>query len=133
MRIFFQGWRRKVGCVVLVMALAFMGAWIRSLLITDFCESPIGSVWQAGFVSHRGHFSYGWTNRKGSTRFKWNSFDSQDPIAIRSHSFFFDFTGGTAPNPSGMPSELIIPYWSIIIPLTLLSACLILWKPRKRV
>jgi hypothetical protein len=26
----------------------------------------------------------------------------------------------------------MIPYWSIMLPLTLLSAYLILWKPRKR-
>jgi hypothetical protein len=35
----------------------------------------------------------------------------------------------------GQPEEIvsywIIPYWSVVLPLTLLSACLILWKPRK--
>lgn len=32
---FFYGWRRKAGCVSLVMALLFMGAWIRSRNILE--------------------------------------------------------------------------------------------------
>ena len=35
MREFFRGWRRKAGCVTLVMALVFMAGWIRRLLISD--------------------------------------------------------------------------------------------------
>ena len=29
--------------------------------------------------------------------------------------------------------RLLIPYWLIVLPITLLSAYLILWKPRKRI
>ena len=28
--------------------------------------------------------------------------------------------------------HVVLPYWSITIPMTLLSACLILWKPRPK-
>jgi len=42
MRAFFSGWRRKIGCVTLLMALAFMGGWVRSLSDTDVFEAPIG-------------------------------------------------------------------------------------------
>ena len=32
---FFRGWRRKVGCVTLVMALAAWTLWLRSLIVMD--------------------------------------------------------------------------------------------------
>ena len=32
---FFKGWRRKVGCVTLVMACVFAAGWVRSLAIFD--------------------------------------------------------------------------------------------------
>ncbi|HEY4263043.1 MAG TPA: hypothetical protein VGM98_22975 [Schlesneria sp.] len=35
MRTFFYGWRRKAGVVTLVMALAFMGLWMRSRASDD--------------------------------------------------------------------------------------------------
>lgn len=35
MRDFFKGWRRKVGCVTLVMALACIGLWIRGYDVGD--------------------------------------------------------------------------------------------------
>ena len=36
MREFFRGWRRKVGCVTLVMAIAFTIGWVRSTIMADF-------------------------------------------------------------------------------------------------
>ncbi len=131
MNTFFHGWRRRVGCVTLVVALGFMGCWIRSLSVTDFCQLPVGRLCNADFVSHNGRFSCGWALPTGPTRFNWRNFDNRGPIAIRSRSLYFDFTDGTAPNSSGIQSQLIIPYWSIAIPLTLLSGYLILWQPRK--
>ena len=35
MREFFQGWRRKVGVVTLVMACVLTAGWVRSFLIRD--------------------------------------------------------------------------------------------------
>lgn len=37
---FFQGWRKKVGLATLIMALAFMGGWLRSLSIVDLVVFP---------------------------------------------------------------------------------------------
>jgi hypothetical protein len=128
---FFHGWRRKVGCVTLVVALGFMGGWIRSLSVTDFCQLPVGRLCNADFVSDDGRFSCGWVSPTGPTRFNWRNFENRGPIAIRSRSLYFDFTDGTAPNPSGIQSQHIIPYWLIAIPLPLLSGYLILWQPLK--
>jgi len=32
---FFKGWRRKAGCVTLVMACTFAAAWVRSFIVED--------------------------------------------------------------------------------------------------
>ena len=42
MREFFHGWRRKVGCVTSLMALAFTAGWVRSCTSTDFVIIPTG-------------------------------------------------------------------------------------------
>jgi hypothetical protein len=140
---FFYGWRRKAGCVTLLMALALMAGWIRSLSIGD------GAVVQFPHLTHvlsstGGHFS--WMRHAGNfptsdrithlqwpveqkvihpfifaeidwqRRFRWNGFEMGEGHLI------------------GIPlMTWTIPYWSLAIPLTLLSAYLILGKPRKRV
>src|SRR5438309_1503746 len=40
MRAFFRGWRRKVGCVTLAMAVFLCAAWFRSLIVTDIFDKP---------------------------------------------------------------------------------------------
>ena len=35
---FFRGWRRKIGLVSLMMALSFMGGWIRSFRHADIVQ-----------------------------------------------------------------------------------------------
>ncbi|MDB5345631.1 MAG: hypothetical protein JWP89_4008 [Schlesneria sp.] len=38
MREFFRGWRRKTGCITLVMACVVTGLWVRTLFFSDqFC------------------------------------------------------------------------------------------------
>ena len=32
---FFRGWRRKIGMLTLMLALVFMGGWVRSLVVRD--------------------------------------------------------------------------------------------------
>ncbi len=49
MREFFRGWRRKTGCLTLMMACVFMAGWMRSLNHEDavkleFGESPSGET-----------------------------------------------------------------------------------------
>ena len=49
---FFKGWRRKSGCVLLVMTGLLMGAWLRSRLIHDTFSMRIDndSVFQLAFT-----------------------------------------------------------------------------------
>lgn len=125
MREFFIGWRRKVGCITLVLALAMTGMWLRSMTVFDAVNI---SRWeqQCQIASARGMiFSAVWHETNPlNRRNDWGQLDlskMDDPkIAIQ---LAID---------SWASYDWHIPYWSIVLLLTLLSAYLILWKPRKR-
>ena len=98
MRDFFHGWRRKVGCALLVMAISAMYLWICSYAV------PV-------------------------------SFD----LVYRYQFYVIESSGGgilwsqwVSDGPDPMQTITAIPYWLLTASLTLLSAYLILWKPRKR-
>jgi hypothetical protein len=132
----FHGWRRKVGAVTMVMACLVMGMWFRSWHTFDvitlhgrrgFCtviNSECGKIWlvrrtdtpgQHFYISDRAvvdrlevlTFQYRWT-------MAGISYAHADPRVELQHLVFVSF-----------------PHTWIAIPLTLLSAYLILWKPRK--
>jgi hypothetical protein len=115
MHTFFYDWRRKAGVITLVIACVLMGLWMRSIDVHD--ELWIGRHW---FESKRGELD-------------WRLFPLANPLEWRFHRI--------EPGPIGLvwkysgPSyqEIVhISYCFIVLPLTLLSAYLILWKPRKR-
>ena len=105
MREFFHGWRRKAGLATLVMAYGLMGLWIRSGLLPEELEihNPFGRS-DAKFVSLDNNLEY-W-------RLPWRE-------------------GIASTRPTEWKRVCCIPYWSVVIPLTLLSVVLVLWKPRK--
>lgn len=120
---FFHGWRRKLGTVVLGIALVSSTAWTRSYLKpaqhslgSVFVWSVNGTVTLGRIVSQREYVTPGFI--QDST---WN---------------WAGFTVGTYHQFYGrieiISEQLIAPYWSITTPMTLLSAYLLLWKPRKR-
>lgn len=152
MRTVFHGWRRKTGCGLLAMALFFMGLWIRSGVIVDtitftevrhsFTNSPNG---------------LNWTRRAGTGRvplaqfmtLSWNTMSLEDsnfesfpeaPISWETSWNYhwcgfqfakFQLTAG--PLLSLVFAEFAtwtIPHWAVVIPLTLLSASLLLSKPQ---
>lgn len=108
---FFRGWRRKTGVVTLVMALVLMTGWVRSF---HFCDLLwIQSPWGSHFVySECGHFrAWVFSGRRFATICGW--------VLSQPGEWMHDGNS--------------VPYGPIVIPLTLLSAYLILWKPRKPV
>lgn len=147
MREFFKGWRRKAGRVTLVMACAFAAGWVRSFSLEDrwyvilsgksihrVVSSPEGIAWELwGYpfqifrpetidqpgprwkskaISPFGAFYQVDVIRD----LKWCGFRYRDGELISSH----------------FPSQLLIaPYWSLVIPLTVASAWLLLSKPRQ--
>lgn len=108
MRDFFLGWRRKVGCVALGLALIFWCAWVRSTQSADLIKI---NPWM--FKSEHGAFSYQ-INHRTDRAIYWRT------TSIGQSSSVYGHFGS------------VIPYWCVTVPLTLLSAYLIPWKPRKR-
>ena len=150
MREFFKGWRRKAGCVTLVMACMLMAGWVRSLIIRD--EITVhGSPRQTG-VSMDGFVTWSrFAPDAIKTEVTWTAKEitSQVRKESRRHGSYdwkwecCGFLFGTITTKSTWWSRGIeftntedywqVPYWSATVPLTLLSGFLILWKPRKKV
>ena len=76
---FFKGWRRKVGCVTLVMACGMATMWLRSFTTIDQID-----VYPGGFTFHRwysGQGMFGWSSgehgriipRRYQWRFTWEN------------------------------------------------------------
>jgi hypothetical protein len=132
---FFRGWRRKAGVVTLVMALAAFGLWVRSLIVYDgVAVSNIRLASRNGWVS--------WRTLPGlyaDEVMEWETDvigDDEDYLLPGDPSveWQFQLTGlgmGWEQNLGhGRTYIRIACQWYFIVPLTLLSAYLLLWKPR---
>ena len=149
---FSQGRKRKVGLVTLLMACLFMVGWVRSFFYCEGVSLPFltrtasHSVWsnQDGLswvkelsLDNPDHWKDNQTFRWGSlpqteesvldafgtTRNNWFGFEVFD-ITYRHVNF--------RSNPNGDRVRMIVwivPYWSIVLPLTLLSAYLLRSTP----
>ncbi|MDB5345260.1 MAG: hypothetical protein JWP89_3637 [Schlesneria sp.] len=125
MRTFFHGWRRKTGVVTLVVSCALMGLWMRSQLVGDTWCWSVGHETEV-VISEDGMLSW-WrlATQRPVARF-WNpGFVSQSPDGTRYATI------GDWGVELGLSDSLTVPYWPFVIPLTLLSGYLMLWKPRK--
>lgn len=149
MREFFKPWRRKAGCVTLAMACLCAGAWVRSMTIRDVCGLSPRHYWHAEFVS--GHGSLRWHRYQlPPTAPPFAPYDS--PILFHSteHLAIADYVsrledsvdwhwqrfgmgyGSDRARLIGSAEVWLIPYTMIVIPLTLLSAYLLLSSPRPK-
>jgi len=150
---FFHGWRRKTGCVLLVLALAFYTMWMRSLVLIDvllLCGqhtrfvlasldsrlslSRIYPVDEVALSINWGTFDY-----EGSFGFRWDEDgirSSYDPYEGSRAAWRWDFLGFQV---GAFDSDILttrtelcmIPYWAIVGFLSLLSTWLIIWKRPK--
>lgn len=148
MREFFRGWRRKLGCVALVMAFAVLAMWIRSYSCDEWIErtrsnvrTSVGSQ-DGGILLTRQWWaidSHGpWSDSP------LRGFSTTDSRRIKNipyhHGALVDwsyqvagFYGSSGTDLGGVSFEFrMIPYWSLVLTLTLLSAYLIVWKPRPK-
>ena len=142
---FFNGWRRKTGLVTLAMACVFAAGWMRSHIADEmvyFQISPEGTI----FESVDG--SLFWAKCKpGSFPDPvgfWQLEATSDPNCyyvledgdVKWHLRLLGFGVGESSKtmqPQGRRtySFWCVPYWSIVLPMTLLSAWLIIMKPKK--
>jgi hypothetical protein len=150
-REFFRGWRRKAGLVTLMMALLLGVVWLRSSLITDRITIATAPQNAYSLVSDRGRFSWhglamtrrkdgsyhlavplGWESLYHSSDIDWikdleDSADEQFTWRRKFGGFIFGRTKGFF---TDAYSFAVLPYWSLVLPLTLLSAWLLLIMPR---
>ena len=149
MRTFFHGWRRKTGCITLLIACVLMGAWIKSRFVADTISVTIGSFttykicfFNRGIVllSLVENGSPGDGSRY--PRFEWSSERYPDrhhpgeipsPIdALADRAVCgFSYYGQSSDHESFR--IWIIPFLAVVGPVTLLSAYLILRKPHQAI
>ena len=145
MREVFDGWRRKAGVVTLGMALPLMGMWIRSDSVGDFIIWPAANSREEMLISAESKLTwqtaYDSEEVAGYPRWVANVLDKSVTVieADKQYTVYrFRFLGIEAGDvnfphgPGGIFSFCCIPYGFIVIPLTLLSAWLILSKPRNK-
>jgi hypothetical protein len=140
MRAFFAGWRRKVGLVTLVIAMVFMGGWLRCFVVDDF-ELVDFDEWGVA------------TPDQSLCVYRYNLDSVQDLQMTPSQMMSFPIGTlplGADPASAALQSDdlqlpvvpvgidfdielvpiVTVPFWAIILPLTLLSAWLLLFAPK---
>ena len=155
----FRGWKRKTGLVTLILACGFAIAWVRSSLVEDLWQPGTGKTigeWQADTVQHifrSSHQGITWQTIEGfnGTMIGWKPGWATDPLSTAPHHTTLRPVHGTADGAGDIKSHwacwgfeyaileeedlrrtaLKIPYWSIVGPLTLMSAWLLLFKRRR--
>jgi hypothetical protein len=142
----FRGWRRKAGCVTLAIACLLLVGWLRSLIVIDIYSTPgkeseslvsglHGIAWWSNDfgrdIGNGVHALGGWTTISSSYWKKGSH--PHDLDRIKWHWRLLGFGYGEDIRPDYMMTYRYIPYWSLVVPVTLLSAYLILWRPRRPV
>ena len=142
---FFKGWRRKIGLLTLAIALVFMGGWMRGQSKADCVVLRIGKSVLCNFASDQFGLRFVWSNRfdnpsSFSTEWTSQSLDRMPkrtgPLDENKPSYEWKVCGvhigsDEAELPRMRFVVCVVPYWYVILPLTLLSGWLILATPRK--
>ena len=127
MREFFKGWRRKAGCVALVVACAFTSLWVRSLSDGEIIATPLV------IMSEHGTLYFGWNMRPFDRPILLKrAFGFGNGDRIRTSLWAIGRVNGGVDDMVNMWNLASIPHYLIVLPLTLLSAYLLPWQPRKR-
>ena len=138
---FIKGWRRKTGLLTLMIALVFMGAWARSVSVMDAVQIRSGMYTMEHCVSVDHSLVWGRLRAEDSRSIivfpvweasKASNLDAfLDRANLRCSWRRCGFgVGEMKAGPADRHTIWVIPYWVIVIPLTLLSAYLLLAKPR---
>lgn len=139
---FFHSWRRRIGCATLVMSLVFVTGWIRSLVVMDVLLVHSGTHTMEHCVSVDHSFVWGRVRKANANSvIRYPVFATNAPHSLDS---FLELANlrcdwnwlGFAVGELNVPTAdrfnhtiWIIPYWSLVIPLTSLAAWLLLAKP----
>ena len=141
MREFFRGWKRKVGVVTLVMACAFTVGWIRSEFAIDqlrLHSETLGMKLKLDSRYGQCRLDVSWDGRESLVGVDVSSFpiSNENRQQLESSMWFFRYFEYVMGSSDGRRvtsikgSALTLNYCVMAIPLTLLSAWLLLSKPR---
>jgi hypothetical protein len=144
MRDFFRGRRRMAGVVLLVVALGLMGAWIRSkssddaLRFTAFARRNLVRserdqiTWWAWDVMDGDQSLPSWSRQPlwqpPNTEIAPGFFNGSPFRAFPHHDYLDAWLFSSAVD--RRVGEWKVAYWVLVLPLTVLSASLILWPQR---
>jgi hypothetical protein len=118
---FFHGWRRRAGCVALVMACVVASSWVRSNTAQEV-------VW-----FRRKDIAYVMRHEFGVLRWQWDFMSESEPtIGFSSYNFTDTFHGSDGRKWQFSTLAIAAPHWALALPLTFLSIFLLIWKPRNR-
>ena len=122
---FFKGWRRKLGLVTLVMACVMSIGWVRSFYVEDTILVHWGTESIFTILSEHGSASWCSSERvvrsaKGTPYITWTSRKAEEDISLLGLGLGFGTSSG----------KYEMHYLSVVIPVTLLSAYLLLSKLR---
>jgi hypothetical protein len=135
MRDFFHGWRRKVGCALLLVAIGLCILWVRSELVHGTLSIST-STRSHLLTSLYGRLIWETTESAAEDLFLWNSheanFDWLSPWVRKGllptrelAGFEYGAQDPDSARDEGYYGWVIIPYSWQILPMTLLSAYLI--------
>jgi hypothetical protein len=146
---YFKPWRRKAGVVALGLALVVTAVWVRCLqgwaFAVDLPEPPIhhvlaavprGIAWKTEQETNGATNALKFKHRSGwytLTRMNWPAAEFLEE-SRSSYWCGIHNVEGHYPVPAGgsvLERIVLIEYWLIVTPLTLLSAALILWPARR--
>lgn len=141
---FFKPLRRKVGICTLMLACVAMAGWMRSQTKYDYI-SMNATPWKYDLSSGFGYVRIHRANHLEHFRF-WDTYFNlplnkhhqnarpNDLWIVFRPRWRFDLAGLHLSDGIAHGTEhryLFVPYWSIVLPLTALSAFLLLSKPRQ--
>lgn len=161
MREFFRGWKRKTGVLTLLLACVFAAGWLRSDTQQDEITVTAFSLVNSFVSNSGNLSWWRWHDPKATWFFEWDTRRNGNHHATETQKFdallncelqskrrqfanrtatvliiYFDrdqpATRVEKPKPAtDRPTVHNTPYWSIVIPLTILSAWLLLSKPKQ--
>ena len=155
---FFRGWKRKVGCVTLVLACVFSAGWVRSSSIFDGVHFNFGSteytvysedggLWFARYLDIPISEPEPWISWNSAKITEWDGYTVdangyRQPFVPSRFVYTdwvwnwagFEFCGGKSKYEPNFPATIgAIPYWFLVLPLTAMSAWFLLSKPRAKI
>lgn len=144
MREFFGGWKRKLGVVTLLMACVSAAGWLRSTTKIDVCYfRGLSAEWKWMLLSGGQKFyvmraanvstlTYDVGNETEAMLILQDRRSSLEGAYWSQPGSVNRVPGIFSSDQDKHPIASMIPYWSVTIPLTLMSAWLLLSKPRTR-